>query len=61
MTAAGGVDHDELVSMVAQALEASDWDVSGRGEPAARRVGTCRPSRWTKEWSSTARASSSHR
>ncbi|WP_146339446.1 pitrilysin family protein [Nesterenkonia sp. NBAIMH1] len=39
ITAAGGVDHDELVSMVAQALEASDWDVSGRGEPAARRVG----------------------
>ncbi|GAB3845880.1 M16 family metallopeptidase [Nesterenkonia populi] len=39
ITAAGGVDHDQLVGLVAEALEGSDWDVSGRGEPAPRRVG----------------------
>ncbi|GAA1805916.1 M16 family metallopeptidase [Nesterenkonia flava] len=38
ITAAGGLDHEALCQIVAQALEASSWDVTVPGEPAPRRL-----------------------
>jgi len=40
VTAAGAVNHQELVTRVTAALEASGWDLSRSGSPAARRPAT---------------------
>jgi len=37
VTAAGGVDHDAVCALVADALERGGWDLSGAGVPAGRR------------------------
>ncbi|WP_010524762.1 pitrilysin family protein [Nesterenkonia sp. F] len=39
ITAAGGLDHDELCRMISAALAESSWDVTSRRDPAALRVG----------------------
>jgi len=38
ITAAGAVDHDELVALVTQALRAAGWDLTVEGRPVERRV-----------------------
>ncbi|PRZ15581.1 M16 family metallopeptidase [Nesterenkonia sandarakina] len=39
ITAAGGLDHDHVVSLIAEALDKSSWDMTVPGSPAERRVG----------------------
>ncbi|MDO5493034.1 MAG: pitrilysin family protein [Nesterenkonia sp.] len=38
ITAAGGLDHDELCRLVAEALDGSPWRTAGAAEPARRRT-----------------------
>ncbi|GAA4915235.1 pitrilysin family protein [Nesterenkonia rhizosphaerae] len=39
ITAAGGLDHEQLCQLVTAALEGSRWDISQNSQPAPRRVG----------------------
>lgn len=39
ITAAGGLDHEQLCQLVTAALEGSRWDISQNCQPAPRRVG----------------------
>jgi hypothetical protein len=39
VTAAGGVHHDQVLEMVAEALAKAGWDPTDAAEPAARRIG----------------------
>ncbi|MBT0995756.1 insulinase family protein [Cellulomonas sp. DKR-3] len=38
VSAAGGVDHDQLCAQVSDALAAGGWDLSGEGSPRGRRA-----------------------